>query len=57
MFKVLVTSGDLPVELQDDYWDWEGTLQEACEFAAWLLERPTARILAGYTVTVVEVEG
>lgn len=35
--------------------DGYASLEEACNFAAWLLERPTARALPGYTVTVVEV--
>lgn len=55
MFKVIVSWHEYTHE------DWrseeeEGSsLDDACLYAAWLLETPTARALPGYTVTVVEV--
>lgn len=55
MFMVLTSWGGADYDPEEDYAGWRGPLDEAIRFAKWLLERPTARFLPGYTITVVEV--
>lgn len=55
MYKVIVSWHSYNFE--DTFYedDEGGLLDDACRYAAWLMESPAARALPGYTVTVVEV--
>lgn len=55
MYKIVHSYQGLGGVWKVDEDEGEYTLPNAIFYAKWLLERPTARILPGYTVTVVEV--
>lgn len=56
MYKLIYSYQGLGGVWHEDVENYAWPLPQALAYVSWLLERPTARILPGYTVTVVEVE-